>query len=138
MIKDFILFILVNGFLWNSSCITDKNGLIHMQHIHKYENKYLNQMHDLVLGATANLDCTIVLFGSRAHGVHRRSSDIDIGFSGLTETAFTRTRDRILSELEESIIPHHVDLVNFDTAPAAFRNVAMGEVIVWKQSSRAN
>lgn len=102
------------------------------------DDKYLSQMRDLVMSVTSSLDCTIVLFGSRARGVHRRSSDIDIGFSGLSETAFTRVRDNILSELEESVIPHHVDLVNFDTAPADFRDMATKEVIVWKQSSRAN
>jgi len=51
---------------------------------------------------------------------------------------FVRTRDRLLSELEESLVPHHVDLVNIDTAPSDFRNVALKEVIVWKQSSRAS
>lgn len=99
---------------------------------------YLDQMRDLVLRVTSNLDCTIVLFGSRACGVYRRSSDIDIGFSGVSESVFTKARDQILSELEESLIPHHVDLVNIDTAPGNFRDVAMGKVIVWKRSSHAN
>lgn len=105
---------------------------------HTIDSNYLNQMRDLVLRVTDNLDCTIFLFGSRARGVHRRSSDIDIGFSGLSESVFTKTRDRLLSELEESVIPHHVDLVNIDTAPSDFRDVAMKEVIIWKQSSCAN
>lgn len=107
-------------------------------HNHNIEGKYLDQMRDLVLRVTSNLDCTIFLFGSRVRGAHRRSSDIDIGFSGLSESVFTKTRDSLLSELEESVIPHHVDLVNFDMAPSDFREVAMKEVIIWKQSSRAN
>jgi len=98
------------------------------------ESKYLNQMRELVLKVTSNLDCTVFLFGSRVRGVNRRSSDIDIGFSGLSESVFTTIRDRLMSELEESVIPHHVDLVNMDTAPSDFRNVAMKEVVVWKQS----
>jgi predicted nucleotidyltransferase len=102
------------------------------------ELKYLNQMRGLVLRITSNLDCTIFLFGSRARGVHRRSSDFDIGFSGLSEQEFTKARDRLLSELEESVIPHHVDLVNIDMVPSSFREVVMKEVIIWKQSSRAN
>ncbi len=99
---------------------------------------YLDQMRDLVLRVTSDVDCTIYLFGSRAHGICRRNSDIDIGFSGLREPLFTKLRDRLLSELEESVIPHHVDLVNFDTVPSTFRDVAMEKVIVWKQSSCAN
>jgi predicted nucleotidyltransferase len=100
--------------------------------------RYLDQMRELVLQVTSNLDCTVFLFGSRAHSAQRRSSDIDIGFSGLNEAAFTKVRDLLLSELEESVIPHHVDLVNMDSAPSNFRNVATKEIIVWKQSSRAN
>ena len=108
------------------------------QTLHITDDKYLNQMRELVLSETSSLDCTILLFGSRARGVHRRSSDIDIAFSGLSEQVFTRVRDRLLAEIEESIIPHHVDLVNLDSAPSDFRSVAMEEVIVWKQSSHAN
>lgn len=108
------------------------------QTLHTTDDKYLNQMRELVLSETSSLDCTILLFGSRARGVHRRSSDIDIAFSGLSEQVFTRVRDRLLAEMEESIIPHLVDLVNMDSAPSHFRDVAMKEVIVWKQRSRAN
>ena len=104
----------------------------------KIEDKYLNQMRELVLEVASSLNCTIVLFGSRARGIHHSSSEIDIGFSGLSESLFTRTRDRILSELEESVIPHHVDLVNMDTAAQSFKSVAMKEVVVWKQSLPEN
>lgn len=109
-----------------------------MRSTHPYQEKYLSEMRKLALKVTKNLDCTIFLFGSRACGTERRSSDIDIGFSGLDEKTFLRTRDRLLSEFEESIIPHRVDLVNIDTAPPDFKNIAMQEVVVWKQSSRAN
>lgn len=107
-------------------------------HNNTVDRNYLDQMRDLVLRVTSDLDCTIYLFGSRARGVYRRSSDIDIGFSGLSEPLFTKVRDRLLSELEESMIPHHIDLVNFDAAPSNFRDTAMEKVIVWKQSLRAN
>jgi uncharacterized protein len=99
---------------------------------------YLSQMRDLVLRVTSDVDCTIFLFGSRARGVHRRNSDIDIGFSGLSEPVFTKIRDHLLSELEESVIPHHVDLVNIDMVSSDFRDVAMERVIVWKLNSRVN
>jgi predicted nucleotidyltransferase len=102
------------------------------------ERDYLAQVRDLVLRVSSNLDCSIFLFGSRAHGVHRRASDIDIGFSGLSEPVFTKLRDRLLSELEESVIPHHVDLVNVDMVSRDFLTVAMEKVIVWKQNSSVN
>ena len=102
------------------------------------ELTYLDKMRTLTLRVTSGVDCSVYLFGSRARGVHRRNSDIDIGFSGLSEHEFVSIRDRLLSELEESVIPHHVDLVNFDTAPVNFLNVVLQEVIVWKQSTREN
>lgn len=102
------------------------------------EHDYLDQTRELVLRLTAEHDCTVFLFGSRARGIHRRSSDIDIGFSGLSEQLFTKVRDRLLSELEESTIPHHIDLVNLDAAPANFINTVMDKVIIWKQSSHVN
>jgi len=107
-------------------------------HINTDERDYLTQARDLVLRVTSNLDCSIFLFGSRARAEHRRSSDIDIGFSGLSEPVFTRLRDHLLSELEESVIPHHVDLVNVDAASSDFLKVAMEKVIVWKQNSSEN
>ena len=102
------------------------------------QDTYLQQTHDIVLRMTSHLDCTIFLFGSRAGGNHRRSSDIDIGVSGLPEPLFAKMRDGLLAELEESMVPHHVDIVDFDTVPADFREVAMRKVEIWKQSSREN
>ena len=94
-------------------------------------------MRKLALKVTENLDCTLFLFGSRARGTQRRSSDIDIGFSGLDEKTVLRTRDHLLSELEESTIPHRVDLANMDATTPEFKKIAMQEAVVWKQSSRA-
>jgi uncharacterized protein len=102
------------------------------------EQKYTEQMRELVLKITSDIDCTVYLFGSRARNQHRRNSDIDIGFSGIDEALFIRVRDRLLAALEESIIPHHTDIVHFDTASQAFKEIAMTGAIIWKQSSHAN
>ena len=107
-------------------------------HLDSTDRNYLDQVRKLVLRATDELDCTIFLFGSRARGEFRRSSDIDIGFQGLKEPLFSKIRDQLLSELEESVVPHHVDLVNIDTAPESFRKVALQKVIIWKQSFPEN
>ena len=101
-------------------------------------DRYLEEVRELVLRVASDLDCTIFLYGSRAGATFRRSSDIDIGFCGLSDTEFVRLRDRLLSELEESVVPHHVDLVNMDTASDRFRSTAMEKVIVWKQKLAEN
>jgi predicted nucleotidyltransferase len=102
------------------------------------EKGYLEQMKKLALQTTSSLDCTVFLFGSRARGENRRSSDIDIGFRGLSEAEFIKARDHLLAALEESLIPHHVDLVNMDTASGDFRDAAMERIVIWKKSSSAN
>ena len=107
-------------------------------HNDRRDRDYLDQVRELVLRTASDLDCTVFLFGSRARGVYRRSSDIDIGVSGLSDREFIRLRDHLVSELEESVIPPRVDLVNMDTASGDFRAVAMEKVILWKQKSRAS
>lgn len=100
--------------------------------------RYLEEVRELVLRVASEADCTIFLYGSRAGGAFRRSSDVDIGFCGLGEREFLRLRDRLLSELEESVVPYHVDLVNMDAVSDRFRSTAMEKVIVWKRKSNEN
>ena len=102
------------------------------------EPDYLAIVREMVRQVTADIDCTVVLFGSRARGTARRGSDIDIGFIGISEAQFVKLRDRILGELEESVVPHRVDLVNMETVANSFKKMALRDVVVWKQGSRVN
>lgn len=104
-------------------------------HNDRADDRYLELVRQLVLAAASDLNCTIFLYGSRARGTHRRSSDIDIGFSGLSDPEFNRLRDRLVAELEESVVPHHIDLVHMDKASDHFREAATEKVIIWKQKS---
>lgn len=102
------------------------------------EDKYVGMLRKLVLQIASDVDCTIFLFGSRARGNSRRSSDIDVGFKDLDVSTFLSVRNRLLAELEESIIPHHVDIVHFDAADEKFRRAAEQGAIIWKRSSKGS
>lgn len=53
------------------------------------------------------------IFGSRARGTHRKSSDIDIALFGkdLTHTINTK----IFFEIDNLYLPYKIDLINFNT-----------------------
>ncbi len=58
----------------------------------------------------------IYLFGSQATGKARHGSDIDIALIEKDKVNLSRIF-RALNEIEETTIPHKVDLVDFTTAP---------------------
>jgi len=73
----------------------------------------------------------VFLFGSRAGSQHRDNSDIDVGFYGAdsSEKYFQTIKDL----LNESIIPYHVDLVDFFSAESKFKKIALENIEIWNQ-----
>lgn len=72
------------------------------------------------------------IFGSRAHGTHRKFSDIDLIFEGnYTEKGFERIKKK-LSSLE---IPYFIDIydVHYRLKPFIFRNT-MRSALFYKRS----
>lgn len=98
------------------------------------EAVYERRLRDEALRLTAGLSCTILLFGSRARGAVRRSSDFDLGVLGLSEAEFGRLRREIEDYVEESDIPHGVDVVDLDRAEPSFKEIALREAIAWKSA----
>jgi len=96
------------------------------------EAGFERQLRDLVLAAASDMACEIFLFGSRAQKRTRRSSDFDIGIKGLSAREFNALKERIVESVEESHIPHDVDVVDFDRASEPFWSVAQKEREVWK------
>jgi uncharacterized protein len=96
------------------------------------ETRYTQMLEEVVRDLARGLRCRIFLFGSRARGEVRRSSDFDLGVAGLDEASFRRLKTAIEEFVEESLIPHEVDVVNFDAADDRFRAEAMKDVVVWK------
>lgn len=69
----------------------------------------------------------VFLFGSRATGQAARWSDYDIGILGKNPLPAT-VKTIIEEELEESDIPHIVEVVDFFQLPQRFRQVALSGI----------
>ncbi len=99
------------------------------------EKYYELLLREIVLRNSSEFQCEVFLFGSRARGEVRRASDFDIGIRGLAQAGFRLVKRRIEEEVEESIIPHGVDVVDFDRAGERFGAEALRGITVWKSVS---
>jgi|SRR6056297_326450 len=101
----------------------------------KREQSYKEKLKKEVLRRTQSFSCRIFLFGSRVGGPLRRSSDFDLGVSGISRQDFFRVKNLLEGIEDELNIPHSEDIINFDTADDEFvRQVTQQGVEVWKQS----
>ena len=96
------------------------------------EEKYISMLKSLVLDAFDDEPCSIFLFGSRARGSFRRSSDYDIGFKGISSSKALKKISTLDTIIEESVIPHRVDWVFFDEADRSFQDIAGKDIVIWK------
>lgn len=76
-------------------------------------------------------DVIIYLFGSRARGTHRESSDIDLALDvgrplSLNEIARAR------NVLEALNMAHKVDVVDLNSVSKEFRDIILKEGVLWK------
>jgi len=71
----------------------------------------------------------VYLFGSRANNTATKQSDIDIGI--IDSNLDRRTIVKIKTEIAESFVPYHVDIVDFAKTDEDFRKKALSNSIVW-------
>ena len=84
----------------------------------------------IVLDGLSKHATRVFLFGSRAGGTPRLSSDIDVGvlpLAPLPSGLLSEIRER----LEESSIPYEVDLVDLSEVGESFRRRVELEGIAW-------
>ncbi len=74
----------------------------------------------------------VFLFGSRAEGQSRLSSDYDVGLYGRHPVSLM-TMAKIKDELEEYPFPVDVDVVDFATVSEGFKQLALKTVKVWNR-----
>jgi predicted nucleotidyltransferase len=90
----------------------------------------LAEVKDIVFRHLAGRKATVYLFGSRARGTARASSDIDVAIEGIEPIPnwlFSEIRDA----LEESTVPFNVDVVNLNEVSPEFREAVMRDGIRW-------
>ncbi|MNR82103.1 Nucleotidyltransferase domain protein [compost metagenome] len=90
----------------------------------------LDEVRRLVLTALADHPSEVYLFGSRAWGGARRTSDIDVGILAKAPLPIALL-SRLQETLEESTIPYHVDLVDLATVEPEFRDKVCQKGIRW-------
>ena len=96
-------------------------------------------MERLIKGAIArHLDMAktlVFVFGSRANGHVKPSSDFDVGLYAEAPIDWL-TLGEIKEELGESDLPVTVDLVDFSDITEDFKRVALKRIIVWNQPKK--
>jgi uncharacterized protein len=98
-----------------------------------FEIKYLNIAKEIILKSIDKNKFTVFLFGSRADKTNLSNSDIDVGFIG-DEPISSIILSKIYSEIEESIVPYHIDLIDFYKVDPKFKEMALKKVIIWNQT----
>lgn len=94
------------------------------------QNPYLQQLHQLIKNHIGDLKVKVYLFGSRAKGKQRITSDVDLAFLPLGKLPvnfFTELREL----LEESNLPYRVDIVDLSQTDQTFREKILREGILW-------
>ena len=91
---------------------------------------YLSIAKEIILKHIDIQNYNVFLFGSRAVGNGSKFSDIDIGVMG-TKPLDPRTIFEMEHELEESLVPYKVDIVDFFYVDEAFKNMALKKIIEW-------
>jgi predicted nucleotidyltransferase len=91
----------------------------------------IERLRRIVLNALADYDPAVWLCGSCARGDVRQPDDIDVAIyprDDLPASFFTE----LAAELEESIIPYDVDLVDLREADPALRDEVLWTGIGWR------
>jgi len=100
-------------------------------------NKYLELVKEITLKNLSSINVEVFLFGSRAASSELDKSDIDIGILGNKKVSSIIV-SKLYEELEESVVPYHVDIVDFFNVDKEFRRLATQNKIVWKKKKNIN
>jgi len=96
------------------------------------DEKYLEIIREIVNREIRDEHAELYLFGSRARGENRQTSDIDLALR--SDTDLTSTLVRLREKFEESLIPYEVDVLQLEKAGEAFQEEIKREgVLIWKK-----
>ncbi len=98
----------------------------------KNSDHYLAVVKKIVLQNIPKDRFNVFLFGSRTSKKHRHSSDIDIGIKGH-KPIDDKVILKIKEEIDESIVPFKVDIIDFSKVDDKFKKVALKEYEIWNQ-----
>ena len=91
---------------------------------------YIDIVKQIVLKHVPKNEFAVFLFGSRASSNSNSLSDIDVGIMG-TKPLPTLIMADLDSDLEESIVPFKIDLIDFYQVDQAFKDEALSSIQIW-------
>ena len=91
---------------------------------------YIDIVKSIVLKHVPQEEFAVFLFGSRAVGNDKALSDIDVGILGKRPLPVIIKGD-LESDLDESIVPFKIDLIDFYQIDEVFKNEALSTVEIW-------
>lgn len=94
------------------------------------EATYVDMVRDIVLSRVDRSKVTVFLFGSRGRGDHAPRADVDIGFFAEKRLPASVLHG-IRNALDDSIVPLHVDLVDFSENERLFHESVLHDSAVW-------
>jgi len=92
--------------------------------------KYYTYIQDIIWKHLDKQHYALFLFGSRATGNNAPHSDIDVGLLGENKVPSDKLSN-IWEEIEESIIPYQVDVIDFHPTNENFCNIALRKIELW-------
>lgn len=92
------------------------------------EARWLGAVREIVLRELAGAPVQVYLFGSRARGTARRTSDVDVAVEGPVPAGVL---SRLREALEDSNVPVRVDVIELRDADDAFRARVLREAVPW-------
>ncbi len=98
----------------------------------QYDEKYLNMLKEIILSIVDVGKVMVFLFGSRISKQYASRSDVDIGLLSeekLPEKLFHQIRN----EIDASIVPWEVDIVDFTRVDHSFKQEVLKEIVIWNK-----
>ena len=102
-----------------------------------YHKKYVELAREIILNLVDKENTSVFLFGSRTGLNYKHDSDIDIGFLA-NHKLDNKLFNKISEALEDSIVPYHIDLVDFTNVDKEFKKIALGEIEIWNKAPNSN
>jgi predicted nucleotidyltransferase len=99
------------------------------------EDLILAQVRKLILKYLESYSVCVYLYGSRAKGTDRKTSDVDIAIlpvKPIPEYLLAELRER----LEESNIPYEVEIIDLSKVSNEFRQAILPTAILWKDCTK--
>ena len=91
---------------------------------------YLKLTQQIILKHIDSKMYKVFLFGIRACGNAKHYSDIDIGVLGSVKLN-SIVKAEIEAEIDESIVPYKVDIVDFYSVNDEFKKYALEKIVQW-------